>query len=233
MWKLIRLEWKKYHTKKYIMKQAVVFVVLGILFFAMCYYVPIDAELGISESAPEVANMKEQIELLTNLVFLVFTSSMLSSFIIKAYNNKTQSLMFCYPISRKKIILSQMLAVWIFCAVALFLGKLFIYLLLVLSSEVGTGLPLGYDMLSANFYLQIILKTVLTVTLAFIPLYIGKLMMSSRAVIITSFLLFSVMNGNIGDLTLRTNIILPVFLFGVSLICGFFTVHNVEKEDVM
>lgn len=116
---------------------------------------------------------------------------------------------------------------------ALFLGKLFIYLLLALSSEVGTGLSLGYDMLSANFYLQIILKTVLTVTLAFIPLYIGKLMMSSRAVIITSFLLFSVMNGNIGDLTLRTNIILPVFLFGVSLICGFLTVHNVEKEDVM
>lgn len=107
MWKLIRLEWKKYHTKKYIIKQAVVFVVLGILFFAMCYYVPIDAELGISESAPEVATMKEQIELLTNLVFLVFTSSMLSSFIVKAYNNKTQSLMFCYPISRKNNTISD------------------------------------------------------------------------------------------------------------------------------
>lgn len=198
----------------------------------MCYYIPIDAELGISESVPEIENMQVQIDLLTNIVFLVITSSMLSSFIIKAYKNKTQSLMFCYPISRKKIILSQMMAVWIFCAAALFLGKLFICLLLVLSSGVGTSLPLGYDLLSANFYLQIILKTVLTVTLAFIPLYIGKLMKSSRAVIITSFLLFSVMNGNIGDLTLRANTILPVFLFGVSLICGFLTMHNVEKEDV-
>ena len=233
MWKLIRLEWKKYHTKKYIVKQAVVFVILGILFFAMCYYVPIDAELGISESVPEVEIMKEQIELLTNLVFLVFTSSMMSSFIIKAYINKTQSLMFCYPISRKKIILSQMMAVWIFCAAALFLGKLSIYLLLALSSKVGTGLPLGYDLLSTTFYLQIFLRTIFTVTLAFIPIYIGKMMMSSRAVIITSFLLFSVMNGNIGDLTLRANTILPVFIFGVSLICGFLTVHNVEREDVM
>jgi len=232
MWKLIRLEWKKYHMKKYIIKQAVIIVALGLLLFAMCYNVPID-ELGTSESVPELENMAVQIDLLTNLLFLVFTSSMLSSFIIKAYNNKTQSLMFCYPISRKKIILSQMMAVWIFCAAALLLGKLFICLLLALSSGVGTGLPLGYDVLSANFYLQIILKTVLTVTLAFIPLYIGKLMKSSRAVIITSFLLFSVMNGNIGDLTLRTNMILPVFLFVISLICGFLTVHNVEKEDVM
>jgi ABC-type transport system involved in multi-copper enzyme maturation permease subunit len=231
MWKLIRLEWKKYHMKKYIIKQAVIIVVLGLLLFAMCYNVPIDAEL--SESVPEIENIAVQIDLLTNLVFLIFTSSMLSSFIIKAYKNKTQSLMFCYPISRKKIILSQMMAVWIFCAAALFLGKLFICLLLALSSGVGTGLLLGYDMLSVNFYLQIILKTVLTVTLAFIPLYIGKLMMSSRAVIISSFLLFSVMNGNIGDLTLRANMILPVFLFAVSLICGFLTVHNVEKEDVM
>ena len=41
------------------------------------------------------------------------------------------------------------------------------------------------------------------------------------------------MNGNIGDLTLRQNMILPVLLFGVSLICGYLTVHNVEKEDVM
>lgn len=232
MWKLIRLEWKKRNMKKYIIKQAVVIVILGLLFFAMCYYIPIDAELGISESVPEVENMQVQIDLLTNIVFLVITSSMLSSFIIKAYKNKTQSLMFCYPIPRKKIILSQMMAVWLFCAAALFLGKLLICLLLVLSSGVGTSIPLGYDLLSANFYLQIILKTVLTVTLAFIPLYIGKLMKSSRAVIITSFLLFSVMNGNIGDLTLRANTILPVCLFVVSLICGFLTMHNVEKEDV-
>ena len=63
--------------------------------------------------------------------------------------------------------------------------------------------------------------------------YIGKLMKSSKAAIISSFLLFSVMNGTIGDLTLRGNMFLPVFLFGVSLICGFITMHNVKKEDVM
>lgn len=233
MWKLIRLEWKKNHTKKYIINQAIVIAVLGLLLFAMCYYIPIDTESGIPDSVPEIENMAVQIDLLTNLSFLIFTSVMLSSFIINAYKNKTQSLMFSYPISRKKIILSQMMAVWIFCVTALFLGKLLIYLLLALTSGVKAGFPLGYDMTSVSFYIQIILKTVLTVTLGFIPLYIGKRMKSSKAAIISSFLLFSVMNGTIGDLTLRENTILPVLLFGVSLICGFLTVHNVEKEDVM
>jgi ABC-type transport system involved in multi-copper enzyme maturation permease subunit len=233
MWKLIRLEWKKNYTKKYMIRLAIVIAVLGLLLFAMCYYVPIDTETGMPDSVPEIENMAVQIDLLTNLAFLIFTSVMLSSFIINAYKNKTQSLMFSYPISRKKIILSQMMAVWIFCVAALFFGKLLIYLLLALTSVVKDGFPLGYDMASVGFYIQIILKTVLTVTLAFIPLYIGKLMKSSKAAIISSFLLFSVMNGTIGDLTLRGNMFLPLFLFGISLICGFLTVHNVEKEDVM
>ncbi|WP_026889912.1 hypothetical protein [Lacrimispora aerotolerans] len=233
MWKLIRLEWKKNHTKKYIINQAIVIAVLALLLFAMCYYIPIDTESGMPDSVPEIENMALQIDLLTNLSFLIFTSVMLSSFIINAYKNKTQSLMFSYPISRKKIILSQMMAVWIFCVAALSLGKLFIYLLLALASGVKAGFPLGYDMASVSFYIQIIVKAIITVTMGFIPLYIGKRMKSSKAVIISSFLLFSVMNGNIGDLTLRQNMILPVLLFGVSLICGYLTVHNVEKEDVM
>lgn len=233
MCKLIRLEWKKNHTRKYIINQAIVIAVLGLLLFAMCYYIPIDAEIGMTDSVPEIENMAVQIDLLTNLSFLIFTSVMLSSFIINAYKNKTQNLMFSYPISRKKIILSQMMAVWIFCVAALFLGKLLIYLLLALASGVKAGFSLGYNMISVSFYIQIILKTVLTVTLGFIPLYIGKRLKSSKAAIISSFLLFSVMNGTIGDLTLRGNTILPVMLFGVSLICGFLTVHNVEKEDVM
>ncbi len=233
MWKLIRLEWKKNDTRKYVINQAIVIAVLGLILFTMCYLVPIDTEAGIQDSVPEIENMAAQIDLLTNLPFLIFTSTMLSSFIIKAYKNKTQSLMFSYPIPRKKIILSQMLAVWINCVIALFLGKLLIYLLLYLTSLVKDGFPLGYDMASVSFYIQIILKTVLTVSLSFITLYIGKKMRSSKAAIISSFLLFFVMNGNIGDLSLRGNTILPALLLGVSLFCGFLTVHNVEKEDIM
>lgn len=233
MWKLIRLEWKKNNTRKYMIYQAIVIAVLGILLFSMCYYIPMEAETEMTDTVEEIGSMAMQIDLLTNLSFLIFTSVMLSSFIIQGYKNKTQSLMFSYPISRKKIIISQMMAVWIFCGAALLLGKLIIYLLLALTSVTMDGYPLGYDITSVSFHIQIILKTVLTVTLAFIPLYIGKRMKSSKAAVISSFLLFSVMDGTIGDLTLRENTILPVLLFGVSLICGYLTVRNVEKEDVM
>jgi hypothetical protein len=72
----------------------------------------------------------------------------------------------------------------------------------------------------------------LTVMLGFIPLYIGRLMNSSKAAIIASFLLFMVMNGTVGDFSLWNNITLPIILFAVSLICAFLVVRNIEKKDI-
>ena len=53
------------------------------------------------------------------MAFLIFTGVMLSAYIVNAYKNKTMNLMFLYPIKRQKILISQMLAVWIFNFVAL------------------------------------------------------------------------------------------------------------------
>lgn len=59
--------------------------------------------------------------------FLVFTGVMLSSFIVNAYKYKTMHLIFSYPIKRQKILISQMLAIWIFNVTALVLTKLLLY----------------------------------------------------------------------------------------------------------
>lgn len=233
MWKLIRLEWQKNNIRKYILGAVILIALLALFMFAQCYWgIANDPDTGVPDSAPGMGNMAVQIELFTNLSFLVFTTVMLSSFIISAYKNKTENLMFSYPIKRQKIIVSQMLAVWIFCTVALFCGKILIYIMLKAASGLKADFSLGYDIASMGFYVQIILKTILTVTLGFIPLSIGRLMNSSKAAVISSFLLFAVMNGTVGDFSLRNNSVLPIILFTVSLICAFLTVHNVEKKDV-
>lgn len=234
MWKLIRLEWKKNSVNKYVLSAVILIAVLALFMFAQCYLgIANDPDTGVPDSAPGMGNMAVQIELFTNLSFLVFTTVMLSSFIISAYKNKTENLMFNYPIKRQKIIMAQMLAVWIFCVIALLIGKLFTYTLLVAASSLKkASFQLGYDMSSTGFYVQIVLKTLLTVTLGFIPLYIGRLINSSKAAIIASFLLFAVMNGTVGDFSLRSNAVFPIILFTISLICVFLTVHNIEKKDI-
>lgn len=111
MWKLIKLEWKKNDIGKYIRNAAILFPALLLL-----------TVLVASDS--ETDKISLFIETLTNMSYLVFTSVMLSSFVVSAYTNKTMSLMFSYPIKRQKILVSQMLAVWIFSFVALILTRL-------------------------------------------------------------------------------------------------------------
>jgi hypothetical protein len=234
MWKLIKLEWEKNQISHFITGAFIVNALLALFMFAQCYLgIANDASTGVPDVAPGMESMAPQIELLTNLCFLVFTAAMMSTFIITPYKNKTMNIMFCYPIKRQKIIISQMLSVWLFCFIALLAGKLFIYSLLVALKGIGkASFSLGYHMTSIGFYLQIFMKSFVTVTLGFIPLLVGKLMNSSKAAIITSFLLFIIMNGTVGDFTLRRSLIVPLAMVIISLISAFLSICKVETRDL-
>lgn len=86
-----------------------------------------DPEMGVPDTAPGMEGISSTIELFTSISFLVFTCTMLASFIVSVYKNKTMGLMFSYPVKRQKILIFQMLAVWIFNFAALTLAKLFMY----------------------------------------------------------------------------------------------------------
>ena len=129
--------------------------------------------------------ISSSIELFTGMSFLVFTGVMLASFIVTAYKNKTMNLMFSYPIRRQKILVSQMLAVWIFNFITLILTKLLVYgCVLIGSLFMKSAFLLDFNMASASFYVQLILKSIVIVSMSFIALFIGLAMKSSKATII-------------------------------------------------
>lgn len=100
------------------------------------------------------------------------------------------ALMFSYPIKRQKILASQMIAVWIFNFVSLILSKLFIYICIFGGSKVMiSSFAIDFDLSSLSFYVQLILKSFVIVTMGFISLFVGMKMKSSKATIISAFLL--------------------------------------------
>ena len=168
------------------------------------------------------------------MAFLVFTGVMLSSFIVSAYKNKTMNLMFSYPVKRQKILVSQMLAVWIFNFCALVLAKLLMYGCILAGSRfLPASFSSGYDMGSLNFYVQLLLKSAVIVSMGFIALFIGLAMRSSKATIITSFLLIFLTQANIGDFTMADNAVFPLALTLVSILFAFLSVYKVETRDLM
>lgn len=235
MLKLIKLEWKKNNIGKYTRNAFILAAILCLFVFAFNYFgIANDPETGVPDMAPGVNGIASTIEMFTSMSFLVFTSVMLSSYIVSAYKNKTMNLMFSYPIKRQKILVSQMLAVWIFCFVALVLTKLLIYGCILLGSQfMQASFFLDFDMASLGFYMQLIAKSAVTVSMSFIALFIGMAMKSSKATIVSSFLLIVLTQANIGDFTMAGNAVFPFILTAVSLTFAFLSIQKAETKDLM
>lgn len=235
MLKLIKLEWKKNNIGKYVRNVVILAGFLCLFIFALAYFgIANDPDTGVPDAAPGNEMISSSIEMFTSMSFLIFTSVMLASFIVTAYKNKTMDRMFSYPIKRQKILISQMLAVWIFNFTALVLTKILIYGCVFAGSHFMTSaFLLDFNMASLSFYIQLILKSVVTVSMSFIALFIGLAMRSSKATIISSFLLIFLTQANIGDFTIRDNLVFPIVLISVSLVCAVFSVYNVETKDLM
>ncbi|RKI29631.1 ABC transporter permease [bacterium 1xD8-6] len=234
MLKLVRLEWKKNNIGKYLGGVIIMAALLGLFVFALAFLGIANDSDGTLDAAPGTDVISAPIELFTSMAFLIYTSVMLASFIVSAYKNKTMNLMFSYPIKRQKIIASQMIAVWTFNFAALILTKLAIYMCVFFGAKfMQSSFVVDFSIGSLSFYIQLILKSVVIVSMSFIALFVGMAFKSSKATIVTSFLLIFLTQANIGDFTMAGNAVFPIILTAISLLFAALSIVNVESKDLM
>lgn len=229
MTKLIKLEWKKNNIGKY--ARIAIITAFILLIFIMIMAIESDADATIELTGKSMVHTA--VDIFSHLTAIVFTSVMLSAFIVNAYENKTIHLMFLYPISRQKILISKMLAVWIFNFSALLLSKLFFYAVLLSTSTYTRISTANIQMGALSFWLDMILSSVTMVSISYIALLVGLKMKSSRAVIVAGIIIASFTQGNVGSYTLIGNIPFYLVLLILSFASVYFSVHRVETKDVI
>ncbi len=218
MRKLIWLEWKKNRAGRYVRNALILAILLALLVFGMAFFgIADDPVTGVPDAAPGMLSISAGVEFLTNSAYFVFVGVMLAAFIVGAYKNGTMALMFTYPISRRKILFSQLAAVWLFNFGALVLTKLFLYGCLTLGESIyrTSSFPLDFDLGSPWFYGTVFLTAALVVTVGFLSLFAGLFAKSSKATVIASFLLILLTQGSVGDISLAGN---PAFFLGLGLL---------------
>lgn len=236
MGKLIKLEWEKYEIGKYIRNAAILIVLLVIFNYAMTFLgIANDPDTGVPDMAISNMGVSTNVELLTDITFLIFAAAMHATFIIGAYKNKTMNLMFLYPLSRKKIMTAKMLAVCIFCFAGIVIAKLACYGVSNLGFMMGqkASFPMDYNMLSVSFYIQLLIRSAATISISLLALLSGMIAKSSKVTVISSFLLIILMQGNVGGATLKDNLAVPIVLLAISVLAAILMVQRVEKKDVM
>ncbi|WP_035291090.1 ABC transporter permease [Clostridium sp. KNHs214] len=110
MLQLIKLEIRKYKLKKYI--KGVFIAILFIMAFLTMSY--IDNKVHSPNDLDTYQSVIWMINVLSFDVFLIFSSTIMGKIIIGEYKDKTILVMFCYPIDRKKIMLSKLFIVGVF-----------------------------------------------------------------------------------------------------------------------
>lgn len=229
MLNLIRLEWKKNNIGKYIRNAAIMTFVL--LFFILLMARELDADTSMEAYNGSVVNTT--VDLFTHMGYIVFTGVMIASFIVGAYEKKTINLMFSYPIKRQTILMSKVLAVWIFNFVALTLSKILIYAILLCTKSLTNISGSSIQFAMPSFWLNIVISSIAMVSVSFIALLIGLKMKSGKAAIITSVILVCVTQGNVGTYTLVGNAPFYALLFVLAGLSVILSIYNVETKDVM
>lgn len=228
MIEMIKAEWKKNNIKKYMRNAAVMSGAIVVLLLTTIGQMEAGSKIDLNkEHVPYVS-----IEVFTNMSYVIFTSVMMASFIISEYNNKTIYIMFSYPIKRQKILLAQMLSVWIFNVIALIITKLLAYGIFSFANRFIDVHLSGINFSQFSFYFQIIIISIMMISICFIALLVGVKMKSSKAAIVGSVILVCLTQGNIGAYALADNLVFHIILFILSIISVFLTIYNIDKVDI-
>lgn len=219
MIKLIKLEYQKHQILKYIRNAGILILILVCFNFAMTYLgIANDPDTGVPDRAFSNMGVSSNVELLSGISFLIFSAVMHGTFIISTRKNRTMELMFSYPIDRRKILASQMMAVWIFCFWGLIIAKLACYGSIALGGLFfeNPAFPMDVSLTDPYFYGIMLLQSAATISISFLALAVGLKLNSSKSAVIASFLLIFLLQGNIGGISLRENIMFPVILTVIS-----------------
>ncbi len=228
MVEIIKLEWKKNNIIKYMRNAAIMSGAIIVLLLVVIGEMGTGGKIDLNNKHV----LYVSIELSTNMSYIIFASVMMASFIISGYKNKTIYIMLSYPIKRQKILLAQMLSVWTFNIAALIITKLLAYGIFSFVSRFIDVDMRGVNFSEFSFYSQIIISSIMMISICFIALLVGVKMKSSKATIVSSVILVCLTQGNIGAYTLVDNLAFYIILFILSIISVFLTTYNIEKVDI-
>ncbi|MEK4301493.1 ABC transporter permease [Oceanobacillus sp. FSL W8-0428] len=226
MLKLMSLEMRKVNFGRYInSSMAACFAVTGFLFF-MLY---VDRDLYTASST----DFFFLVDSITRMVFIVFSGVLISRLVIEEYNDKTITLKFTYPISRKKLISSKLLIIICFTFFSILLSRIF-------ATVVLTMLDNSLNFIEGDIKFQMIIEhfrnTILydfsASGISLVPLFLGMLKKSVRTTIITSIIIAAFFGASNEDLSIGSFIVIPLTLTIIGVVASYFSIRNIEHKDV-
>ena len=226
---LVKLELKKGGLRGYILGALIAYAAIAGLLMLM-YFVK---EEPTGSTFKNQADMLSAVNTLVGATFIVYSSALLSKLVISEFKDRTMTLLFAYPVSRKQLIFAKLSIVFVWCFVAIVLGNVLLdALMLTVNHFVGDlASVLGTTDLLHQFG-QVILQTIGAAGMSLLPLVIGLPRRSVAATIISSIFIVSIVSSNNAGFALSSIIAIPLSLAAIGIIGAYLSFRNIDRADV-
>ena len=232
---LIRLELKKNKINTYIIASLIIAItMLGFLFlFAYAPMLePNDKDMAIFSG---YNNLIPLFGVFNMAVFCVMSAVMYSKFVIEDYSGKRPILLFSYPVSRKKIILSKLSVVCGFTIISMVISNIIVFLTFGITEKF-------IHLVGRDFTFSIMLQVIeSTLVMSFIAASIGVaavgigfIKKSVPTTIVSSVLIASLMCNIVVNVTLSriTMYVVAVIMILIGIIFSIFLIKKVNAMEV-
>ncbi|WP_285397168.1 ABC transporter permease [Lysinibacillus sp. fls2-241-R2A-57] len=232
MLKLLRLEWKKNCIASYF--KGLIICIVGI--FAAVTLMALGS--GDEQVFQDYTDFMSLTNIFIRIVFIIFSSVILSRLVIDEYKNKTVQLLFTYPLKRKKIILAKLSLVFGFCffsiIIATFMINITVYFLNPMMNLFET--PVEMQEMVATIPSTFI-NGFMIAGVSLIPLYFGMRKKSTAATITSAVLIGFLINATVSNGDTSTSLFqfigVPMIMCLLGLIIGYLSYYKVDKVDLI
>lgn len=230
---LIRLELKRNKIRTYVVSSLIIAItMLGFLYlFAYAPMLePNDKDMAIFSG---YNNLIPLFGVVNMAVFCVLSAVMYSKFIIEEYSGKRPILLFSYPVSRQKIVLSKLSVVCGFTIISMVISNIAIFLIFGITENF-------IHLVSESFTFSIMVQAVETTlvmaliaaSVGVVAVGIGFIKKSVPTTIVSAVLIASIMCNIVANTT-SSRITMYIFAAVMILIGTIISVILTKKVNVM
>lgn len=230
MIKLTQLELKKYRLGTMVLTG----VIIALSIFSLMLLIGVVEQWeGVQAFASDQEALMI-IDILIRASFIIYSSVLIAKFVIEEYKNRTITVLFSYPISRKKLIAAKLSIVFCYTFVAIVLANLIVSAAFLFAAEQFGFLKgsLEPTWLRAHA-LTVLMQAAAAAGIGLIPLFFGMMKKSVPATIVSSLLIVAIVNSNNNGFSLSSIIAIPIALACVGILFAWLAIRKLEESDVM
>lgn len=191
--------------------------------------------VNFEEPLPGYNDLFSLMNVACTVTFIIFASVLLSKLVIDEFKNKTITVLFMYPIHRKKVLTAKLIIVVAFTFIFSLLAKIIIVFGFSFINQYTHFIQedLTFEMLR-NYFFMGITNSLTASCISLVPLYFGMRKYSTPATIVSAIIISSLLNSQFGtDFTLSSIIYFPLVLSLLGVLIAYISIRNIETRDIV